>query len=271
MSFGWSAADVAKLAQLAWKMVQNARKACGEHDEITTEAFGLHIVLRRLEREAGDPDSPLNRSDDKCGQELEAIANGCQNMVAKLDRVLDKYCTLSEKDRSARKLWQKIRFGNGELVYVQDLREKTTYYTSALSLYLNMVSVGSMGRVEKQMEEAGGELKEVKKGVNSLTAHMMAGSTREGSVLTIYVDDDKKVRKGFRRQLVEKGFTSAFLHKHKDTIQAYFEELGARGMLDESDRCTLGKDEQDIAGFSPDLPMPGSTSELQNLQVFMTC
>jgi len=235
MSFGWSASDVAALTQVAWRVVQNARKACGEYEELTREAFGLHIVLRRLEKEIAKPESLLNKPGDTCGGELETIASDCRRVLGILDKVLEKYGALSEKERSLRKLWQRVRLGNGEMMNLNNLREKVTYYTSVLGLYLNMVSVGSMGRVEKQMEEAGGDLKEVKSAVNTVTAHLLAKSTREGSTLTSYTSDDKSVWKEFRRTLVKQGFSSSFLHKHKATIQAYFEELGSRGILDEPD------------------------------------
>ncbi|CAF9930905.1 hypothetical protein IMSHALPRED_008311 [Imshaugia aleurites] len=233
MSFGWSVSDVAALAQLAWQTVQNARKACGEYDELTREVFGLHIVLRRLENEVKNPESALSRGGATCGEELEAIASGCRSIVQTLDKVLDKFNALSEEQRSGRKLVAKIRFGNGQMGDLVDLRAKITYYTSVLSLYLNMVAAGSMGRIEKQMEEAGGDLRELKTAVNSITAKLMAGSNKEGSILTSYADDDKAVWREFRRELVKDGFSSSSLKKHKVIIKAYFEELGHRGFLDE--------------------------------------
>ena len=43
-----------------------------------------------------------------------------------------------------------------------DLRARLMYYTSAMSLFLNMVSLGTMGRVERQLNDAGGDLKRLK-------------------------------------------------------------------------------------------------------------
>ena len=48
-----------------------------------------------------------------------------------------------------KKSWQKVRFGNGQMADLEELRGKIIYYTSALTLFLNMVSMGSMGRVEQ--------------------------------------------------------------------------------------------------------------------------
>ena len=86
------------------------------------------------------------------------------------------------------------------------------------------------------MNNAGGDLKEIKVAVNSITAHLMSKSTRhEGSILTAYADDDRAVWKEFRRELLEDGFSSSVIRKHKGLIKAYIEELGSRGLLDEDD------------------------------------
>lgn len=233
MSFGFSVGDVVLFAQLALKTVQNARKACGEHDELTREVSSLHIVIERLEKEASKPESPINRPDDNCKKELRDIVDGCKKALELLNRVLEKYNALSERERSAKRLWQRVRFGNGELADLRDLREKLTYYTSALSLFVNMVTMGSIGRVEQQMETAGGDIRAIRIAVNGITAHFLSASHREGSVLTTYADDDKAVWKEFRKELIEEGFSSSIIRKHKLLIKAYIKELGDRGLLDD--------------------------------------
>lgn len=241
MSFGFSIGDFISLTQLASRVVRDSRKACGAHDELTHEVSSLHSVLQRLKKETGKPESPLNRPGDSCQDELQSILAGCKKLLKTLQTILIKYYSLSQGERSGRKLWQRIRFGNGEMQDLTDLRAKLVYYTSALSLFVNMVSIGSVGRVEKRMEEAGGDLREIRLAVNGITAHLLAGSKREGSVLTAYADDDKAVWKEFRRELVSEGFSSATIHKHKDLIKAYVRELASpRGLLDERD--TYGED-----------------------------
>ena len=238
MSFGYAIGDVITVAQLAWNTVQNARRACGEHDELTREVLSLHVVLRRLEQEVEKPENPINdfNSGGTHREELRVIFDGCKRVLNILDQILTKYNALSEQERSGRKLWQKISFGNGKMTNLAEMRGKLTYYTSAMSLFLNMVSVGTMGRVERQMNDAGGDLKEIKVAVNDITAHLMSKSTRhEGSVLTAYAYDDRAVWKEFRRELLVDGFSSSVIRKHKGLIKAYIEELGSRGLLDEED------------------------------------
>ena len=114
MSFGWSATDIANLAQLAWRTVQNTRKACGEHDDLTRDCFSLHLVLHRLEKEVSRPDSPLYKEVglDTNGQEIEIIASDCRKVLRALNSICQKYNDLSDAERSVRKLWQQVgKFG----------------------------------------------------------------------------------------------------------------------------------------------------------------
>ncbi len=234
MSFGYAIGDAVLLTQLSWKIVQNARKACGEHDELTQEVSSLHVVIRRLEQEIRKPSCPINRASETYAEELGTLVNGCEKNLKILDQVLTKYNALSEQERSGRRLWQKIRFGNGTMADLVDLRARLTYYTSAMSLFLNMISMGTIGRVEQQLDNAGGDLKEIKIAVNEITAKMMSKSKLgEGTILTAYEDDDTAVWKEFRRELVRDGFSSSIIREHKKLIKGYIEELGSRGVLDE--------------------------------------
>lgn len=248
MSFGFSVGDFVLLVQLAFRTVDNARKACGEHNELTHETSRLHAVLQRVQQEASKPESPINRPGDSYREELASIASGCRRVLNSMDKILEKYNALSNQEKSVRKLWQKVRFGNWQIVDIRDLRLKITYYTSALSLFLNMVSAGSIGRVEKQMDEAGGDLREIRHAVHRITAHLMNTTGKEGSSLTTYQDDDKAVWKEFRRELIWDGVSSDIIQKHKKTIQEYVKELGSRGFLDEADPAPLDEDWEEETG-----------------------
>lgn len=233
MSFGLSIGDAIALTQLASRVVQNSRKACGAHDELTHDLSNLQSVLRRLEEELTKGENPISRSDSSSQKELESLVAGCQKVLRVLENILLKYNSLSEQERSGRKLWQRIRFGNGETQNLIELRGKVTYYTSAISLLLNLISVGSIGRVEKRMDETGGDLREIKFAVNDITAHLLANKDHEGSILASYAEDDKAVWRQFRRELVKDGFSSSVISTHKGLIKAYIKELADRGLLDE--------------------------------------
>ena len=86
MSFGYSIGDIVSLVQLAWKTVQNSRKACGEHDEFTREASSIHVVIQRLEKECSKSDSPINYPGDTYKEELRRIVGGCSKVLIGLNK-----------------------------------------------------------------------------------------------------------------------------------------------------------------------------------------
>ena len=258
MSFGFSISDAIVLTQLVSRVVENSRKACGAYDELTSELKSLRLVLRRLKDEVARAESPVNRPDDSCQKELQYLVAGCQKVLEVLEKILLKYNSLNQEERSVRKLWQRIRFGNGEVQSLTELRTNLVYYTSAISLFLNMVSVGSIGRVERQMNEAGDDLQEIKVAVNGITAHLLASKDHEGSILTTYADDDKAVWRQFRRELRAEGFSSSVIREHGRVIKAYIKELADRGLLDEGDQGPLNTsndDEESSAVLSSDSSM----------------
>jgi len=182
MSFGYSAGDFVLLTQLAWQVVQNSRKACGAHDELTSEVTSLHIVLRRLEVEVSKPNSILNRIDGGVDrkEELAQLSSDCRRVLRVMDRILEKYNALSEEKRSVTRLWKKVQFGNGEMLDLAEIRLKISTSTSALTLFLNLSSIGSQGKVESYMESQGDELREMRRSLNWITASMQAKAPKAG-------------------------------------------------------------------------------------------
>ncbi len=244
MSFGYSVSDVALLTRLAWTTVKNSRKACGEYDELTQEVSGLHLVLRKLEKEVRDEEEKgkikdsAKKDEGIYDDELRVIVGGCEKVLGTLDKILVKYNGLSDQEGAGkvRRLWQKVRFGNGEVVNLRDLRSKATHYASLMTLLLNMRSSGSIGRVEQKMNDAGGQLRKIKNIVNSIAALQMSQEGHEGSILSTYTNDDRSAWKDLRRELRYKyGFRDSDLRKNKAVIIGYITELGNRGVLDDMD------------------------------------
>ncbi|MCJ1377263.1 hypothetical protein MMC17_000355 [Xylographa soralifera] len=228
-SFGFGVGDLVLLSQIAWSVVQNARAACGEYDVLADEASAIHVVLTRLQKEASNPESLISMPDN--AEEFLEIVIRCKKVLRVLDRILKKYNAMPEDDKKLQKLWKRMKFGNGEMQDLGQLRSKLTYYTAVVTLFLNRIAVGSLGKIEQQMNTAGGELRDIRLAVNNITANLLA-QNREGSVLTAYENDDTAVWKEFRRELVLEGFASSVIHKHKSLIKAYVKELGDRGLLD---------------------------------------
>ncbi|KAL8848348.1 MAG: hypothetical protein Q9221_006651 [Calogaya cf. arnoldii] len=223
---------MALLVNLAYTTTQGARAACGQYDQLIRETVSLHTVLNRLHLETAKPESSINR-EKSYGRELESIATGCEEVLTQFNKILVKYNAMSEQERSVRRLWKKIRFGSGAVAHVAELRSRVTYYTSAISLFLNLISVGTMGAVETKMDQAGGDLRDIKAPVNHITAHLLAIERREGSVLIAYTNDDRDAWRELRRGLVKAGFRDSVVRKHMDTIMAYVKELGEKGVLDD--------------------------------------
>jgi hypothetical protein len=237
MSFGCSPSDFVLIIQLASNAVQNARKACGAHDGLTREVTCLHVALQRLKNEASNPQSLLNSTGDDRKDELATLIQDCGGVLRVLTQILEKYNALSEEKRSVTELWQKVRFGNGEMQDLSRIRLQLMTYTSAITIFINTLSLGSQGRVEEYMAIQGGELQRMRRSLNWIIASLQAscGNT-ESSILTSYTDDDKAIWKDFRRELIREGYSTSFLKKHRETIQNYVRELGQRGALDEPTR-----------------------------------
>lgn len=261
MSFGYSVSDALALTSLAWNTVQNSRKACGEHDGLTREVSALHVVLRRLKSELKKPESPINVGppDDTYKQELRNTMADCGRVLHVLDKILEKYNALGEEEKTMRRLWQQFRFGNGEMASLGDLRNKVVLYTSTITLSLNMISMGSVGRIEQEMSKSGGVLRDIQLAVSNITSQFISNNRHEDSVFTSYADDDKLVWREFRRELRHDGFTSDVLHKHKHLILDYIKELGSRGLLDDQDPNVNGA--QDWLDFDTIAFEPASTKD----------
>ena len=232
MSFGYSISDFALLVQLAWRTVENARKACGEYDDLTKEVLSLHTVLSHIQSEMQDPESAISKAGNNRVRELHNHVEGCKTHLQRLDLVLSKYIALSEDERSARKLWQKVQFGN-KVTNVKDIREKVMTFTSAISTTLQLLSLGFQGKMERKLDRQGGQLKGICEKVNLVLCRMNIVQA-EGSVMTNYTNDDKSFWRSFRRELVKEGFSSTVLRGREGLIKAYVRELGMRGVLDDT-------------------------------------
>ena len=233
MSFGFSISDITALTGLAWRTVQNCRKAGSQHQELTDQVSSVHLVLKRFEREMLAPTSTIQQIDDTYREEIGKILGRCQNPLRLMGKLLERYNGLGKEGNNFRDLYRRVRFSNGEVVDLQELRTILTQQTNALTLYLNIILLGASGRVERQLNESGKELREMKAAVNGIAASLVKKASKEGSVLTAYTQDDGEVWRDFRRGMISKGFKSSFLQRHESLIRAYVEELSNRGALDD--------------------------------------
>ncbi|KAL9609459.1 MAG: hypothetical protein Q9167_005788 [Letrouitia subvulpina] len=232
MSFGWSASDIANLVKLAWTTVQNCKKACGEYLELTRQVQSLYSAIKRLRHERSNLKSLLNRPEESCWEELRLSLDGSLDVLQSLNTIVAKYASVNRKDKGLGRLWTRAKFGNKELDTINDLRQKARFYTGTISTLLNTVTVGSLGRIENSLNEAG--LKEIKPAIEDIARKLVASNNREGSVLTAYPNDDTAVWKELRRELVKENVVpSDIISKNKNLITEFIRKLGERGELDE--------------------------------------
>ena len=232
MSFGWSATDIANLVKLAWKTVQNSKKAVGEFDELTRQTQSFHSVIRKLRNEKANPESLLNRTTESHWEDLRPSLDGSRDVLESLNAILVKYASINRKDKGLGRLWTRVKFGNKELDALNDLRQKVRFYSGTISAVLNTITVGSLGRIEKSLDEAG--LKDIKPALDNIAKKLVASNHKEGSVLTAYANDDTAVWKSLRRELIRENIVpSDIISKNKSLITKFIRELGDRGMLDD--------------------------------------
>jgi Fungal N-terminal domain of STAND proteins len=235
MSFGFGVADVLTLVQLAYATFDGAKKACGEHDELTQEMSSLVTVLDQVQSEISDPESPINMARGHRRKELENHVEGCLRHVRQMNAILTKFNALSNAERGSGPLWQKVRFGNGAVKDIAQIRIKISTYTTAITISLTLLSLGSRGEAERQLSRQRGQLRGITESINLLVAKMNSPAY-EGSIWTKCTDDDVDFWRDFRRQLVKKGYKSRVIRNHQSLIQAYVRELESSGVFDGESR-----------------------------------
>ncbi len=231
MSFGFSVGDVTLLGQLAWKTVENTAKACGEHDERTNEISNLHVVVRRLEQEIQNRESLINRRPEDVRDELLSIINGSEDMLNLLDRVFVKHNALGMEDSSGRWLWQEVLLDDGRRVDLADLRKNARYHTTRISLFLNMLSSGVVGRgsVEPNRDNARRGLipPDLRLDVNDVVARYLSETDSEFLAFSEFSKDDAVLWGKLQEMLVDEGHASSSAEQEPmHLIKEYIRELG---------------------------------------------
>ena len=106
-------------------------------------------------------------------------------------------------------------------------------YATSMTFYQNIISLGTVGRIEQELNTYGGILKEIQLAVNRIATRHLSCDTHEDLVFTRYTGDDKTGCREFGWELCHDGFSSSLIHEHKLLILNYIKELGNRGILDE--------------------------------------
>lgn len=153
MSFGFATGDFVALGKLAWGLYKQCKGASAEFAEVCNEVLSIHTALRELEDETQNEDSILNRAGKGRQKELDNIVQNCTEVLRQLETLVTKYRSLGT---SQRKVWDRVKFGDEG---IQVIRNKLVLHTSTLTLFLTSLGTGSLGRIEKKLDDIAAEIR----------------------------------------------------------------------------------------------------------------
>ncbi len=81
------------------------------------------------------------------GDEFKHILENVQQMLKDLEEMVLKYRSLATLEK---RTWDRLRFGVKEL---NTIRQKLTYHTAQMELFLGSLTVGALGRIEDLLED----------------------------------------------------------------------------------------------------------------------
>ena len=182
----------------------------------------MHTAIKELEDEASNADSILLRSHEKKQKDVLDLLANCRTVLTQLDGLITKYKSLGTRNK---KKWDAIRFSSEGL---SELRSKIAFHTSAINLFFTTVGTGSLGRIEKRLDEMASEIQAGIRDADSvahLDEHELNASQAE---LELNALKDELVQEGFARQDLEahktevkkrlRGLVSATVHESTEAI-----------------------------------------------------
>jgi Hsp70 protein len=215
MSFGFAIGDFVALGKLAWGLYKQCKGASAEFAEVCNEILSIHTALRELEDEAQNEDSILNRAGKGRQKELNNIVENCTEVLHQLESLVTRYRSLGT---SQKKVWDRIKFGDQG---IQVIRNKLVLHTSTLTLFLTSLGTGSLGRIEKKLDD--------------IAADIRAGN-HEPSVMTAINDDEGSSQTeawSFLSRELATDFSFQEIEAFKGEIKEYIRQLMENGALDE--------------------------------------
>lgn len=163
---------------------------------------------------------------------MDHCAN-CKIMLEEIDSILENYNELNERERSWKKLLQKLRFGSLEMKRLGDIRSKIGAHNSAIMMCLQVMSIGSNGKIEvatgsmqvqlthlAQKSDVQSVCNKVEgmeyilRSVAETTKDILKSQQPEGSVWTAYGNDDTAIYRDLRRELRNRGFLDEHLRHY---------------------------------------------------------
>ena len=244
MAFGVSVSDIITVISLAKDTVQYCRHAPSDFAEASRVSQSLYLVLDGVRTEYQNIDSPLHK-DDRTRTDFAIHFKNCERSLKPLAELIVKHTRLGT---SSIRIIDRARFPKKDYL---EYRGNLAFYTARLSEFLQMVGLGSLGRIEQKIEDIKGDLPIVMSKLDQMCAEFRIMGDRE-SLLSDHTDDEKFVWKTFRSKLNEAGFTSNVLREHEAAIFLRIRELTKCGLLDTDGSSSLWTSNETL---SPPLPV----------------
>jgi len=100
-----------------------------------------------LSDEAGSPTSLLNRRGATRKEELDSLVDNLREVLTEIDGILKRYGSLG---RDQKKVWERVGFASHNL---GELRGRLQIHVGSLQVFMQSLSVGSLGRIEVILDE----------------------------------------------------------------------------------------------------------------------
>ena len=239
MSFGVSISDIITVISLAKDTVQHCRHAPSDFAEASRVSQSLYLMLEGVRTEYQNLDSPLHK-DDRTRTDFAIHFKNCERSLKPLAELIVKHNRLGS---SSIRIIDRARFPKKDYL---EYRGNLAFYTARLSEFLQIVGLGSLGRIEQKIEDIKGELPIVMSKLDQMCAEFRIMGDRE-SILSDHTDDEKFVWKTFRSKLNEAGFTSNVLREHEAAIFLRIRELTKCGLLDTDGSSSLWTSDETLS------------------------
>jgi hypothetical protein len=147
----------------------------------------------------------------------------------------------------------RLRISKRELT---ELRGNLAFYTARMSEFLQIVWLGTVGRVEKKVDGVRDCPPQLMAKLDQMCAEVRIMGEKE-SLLSEHPGDEKFVWKEFRTRLISAGFTSRVLRKHEASLFLRIRELTQCGLLDSdvSSKAVAGASDSRHSTTSLSIPL----------------
>ena len=256
MSFGFSVGDFALVLKTAKGIYKACKNGPAEYREICNEAKSMRYAIKNLCDNAEDPGSLMNRKGINRKKELDEIIGHCQSALRELQNVIDKHSSLQDDTQHSRRpirIWHAFQVASNDL---DSLRDKLTFNTSMISMFLLSLEGSAIARIENKINEMydhmlKDDMARHQQSTASLDSTLSNKSTE--SLLSQIDNDEDTVWKVLKREILAEGISMAHVMANREDVVQYIRSLIESGKLIET--TEEGRDimipEQDVNSQSP--------------------